>query len=287
MDKINEDQQNQDAGSKIRQEAPIEPAAVPPAELSNPKQGKKRRKPGMVIFDVLIVLLVVSGLYMVLRPVIIHYLQDRVTQELVKQFDQGDGTILIDPNALPLNGEDIDYYADMEGTETTVASNSSDPTETSSVPGETTAPSPTPAAAKVTVKAIGRVIIPTINVNMPVAEGIAKYTLRVAIGHYSRSAGFGQPGNCILLGHRMYNYGRHFNRLGEVAIGQQIILEDKKNRYIYEVDQIDTITPDKLIEELYKEVEGSRIMLVTCTPLRVASHRLLVKGSLILTEPLD
>jgi sortase A len=265
--------------------APAGQAAARPRRRSG-----RRRGSGLVIVDILIVVLVLGGLYFLLEPVVVHYLQDQMTRKLSEQYDNGEGTIFVDPDALPVSGEDVEYFDDVDGTtETTTAATTAEPseTETGTQPGNTPSPKPTRAPVRVTVKAIGRIIIPSINLNMPLAEGIEKYTLRVAPGRLIGSAGIGQPGNCVIFGHRMYTYGRHFNRLGEITIGQQIILEDKENRYVYEVDQIDTVLPDALLPELYKEVEGSRIMLVTCTPVRIASHRLLVKGKLISTSPLE
>jgi sortase A len=275
-------------------------------------QGKRRRQPLFLIFDILIVLLAASGLYLILKPVYIHWRQDLLTRDLQLAFQQGDGTIVMNPDALEVPGEEIDYaeinenYGTGESTSATSAESSApgtsaastaDPgtsgttgtagtsavtTQTSRTPTKT--PTPTPVA--VVIQAIGKISIPVIKVDMPIAEGATKYNLRVAIGHYSYSANLGQPGLCVLFGHRMYTYGRHFNRLGEVKIGDQIIIEDKQNRYTYEVDLIDTILPERLVFELNVQTADSRIMLVTCTPVRVASHRLLVKGKLIQTEPL-
>ncbi|MEA4888090.1 MAG: class D sortase [Clostridiaceae bacterium] len=242
---------------------------------------KKKRTPLLIILDILIIAMAAVGLYLIIKPMVIHWQQDRMTQNLLQNYENGDGTIYLDPSALIVDGEDVDYFSDNEPTVTT--DTSLDP----SLPSESALPSPTPAPAKVVIKAIGRIRIPCINVDMPIAEGSTVYNLRVAIGHYSNSVGLGQVGNSIFLGHRMYSYGRHFNRLNEVAIGDMIIIEDKTNRYTYTVDQIDRILPSELVTEFNAPVEGSRITLVTCDPIRVASHRLLVKGVLTSTEPLS
>ncbi len=244
---------------------------------------KKKRTPLLIILDVLIIAMAAVGLYLIIKPMVIHWQQDRLTQDLMQNYENGDGTILLDPTALVVDGEDVDYFSDNEPT--TAAETSRDP----SLPSESAlpSPSPTPAPAKVVIKAIGRIRIPCINVDMPIAEGSTVYNLRVAIGHYSNSVGLGQVGNSIFLGHRMYSYGRHFNRLNEVAIGDIIIIEDKTSRYTYTVDKIDRVLPSGLAAEFNTPVEGSRITLVTCDPIRVASHRLLVKGVLTSTEPLS
>ena len=148
-------------------------------------------------------------------------------------------------------------------------------------------PTESQAKPQVVVQAIGRISIPVIDLVMPIAEGATLYNLRVAIGHYTPSAPLGQDGRSVLLGHRMYSYGSHFNRLDEVAVDDQIIIEDKNFRYTYTVDQIDRVLPSELMAAIYAPADGSRIMLVTCDPVRVASHRLLVRGALTQTEPLN
>jgi len=255
---------------------------------------RQKRQPLFHLLNILIVLLIIGGLYLILYPYYVHWRQDSLTKDLQDAFNQGDGTILIDPDALAVAGEDVDYGDLSEGGETTgsTAAGSETSSETtvnsgtqaSSEPTPTVTPKPLPA--KIVVKAIGQIKIPVINLNMPIAEGATIYNLRVAISRYSNGAGIGQPGQCVLFGHRMYTYGRHFNRLDEVKAGDQIILEDKANRYTYEVDLIETILPEELISHLNDQFEESRILLVTCTPIRVASHRLLVKGKLVSTEPL-
>ncbi|MDD2441927.1 MAG: class D sortase, partial [Eubacteriales bacterium] len=263
---------------------------IPPA-----KPLKKKRTPLMLLLDVLIIALAVTGIALVARPKIIHWQQDHYSQQLLDNFEQGEGTITFSPDAMVVDGEDIEYFDDMDEYETspTTTATTAPPTSPTSSGGATEPPSPTPQPTavptpepkKVTVKAIGRIIIDKIDVDMPIAEGSSKYNLRVAIGHYTPSAGLGQPGRNVLLGHRMYTYGRHFNRLGEVEVGDKVVIEDKQYRYTYTIDQIDRILPHDLLKEVYAPVDGSRIMLVTCDPIRVASHRLLVRGELTQTEP--
>lgn len=258
----------------------------------------KKKKPVLIVLDVLIILLAITGLVLILKPVINNWRQDQVSRQLMDQFNNGDGTVSFDPDDLVVSGEDLEYFNDFDAYETaptsetqpagttraTIATQTGEFTKPSAKHTPTPEPTPTEAPAEVVVRAIGRIEIPKIKVDMPIAEGTSKYNLRIAIGHYTPSAPLGQEGRSVLLGHRMYAYGRHFNRLGEMAIGDTIIVEDKQYRYTYTVDKIDRILPHDLLKEVYAPVEGSRIMLVTCDPIRVASHRLLVRGELTKTE---
>ena len=247
---------------------------------------RRKKNSGRAVLVLLIFLLAVSGLYLIFEQDYWRWLQDRASERLIDSFEYGDGTIVIGVDEYVVSGEYYDYYYEMTETvaETVPAT---EPTE-SAVPGETgaAAPSPAPTAAPETIviTAIGRIRIPDISVNMPIAEGATRFTLRVAIGHYTNSPLPGEPGVAIFLGHRSYTYGRHFNRMDEVNIGDKIIVENKTRRYTYEVDQIDIVEPAALLNEFNNPTQEPRIMLVTCTPVRVASHRILVKGALISTE---
>lgn len=270
---------------KSRKEKQTEIANNPDAKVIENKPRKK--KPVLWVLDGLILIMAVIGIGLIVQPMIVHWQQDRASQHLIENFEEGDGTIVFDPDELVVEGEDVEYFNEMEETEAPPSNPVNNITEESSGSAGNESPSktPTPAPDKVVVKAIGRIKIPKIKVDMPVAEGATKYNLRVAAGHYTPSAGLGQEGLTVLFGHRMYTHGRHFNRLGEVQIGDLIIIEDEQYRYTYTVDRIDRVKPEDLFDRLYDPGEGCRIMLVTCDPVRVASHRLLVYGTLTKTEP--
>ncbi|MDW7659772.1 MAG: class D sortase [Bacillota bacterium] len=290
-----EDKNEQDRLKSEQQTTEVQTTS-PAQEPDRQRTGRirKKRKPVLVVLDMLIVALALTGLALILKPIINHRQQDQVSQELLDNFNHGDGTVTFDPDQLVVDGEDIEYFSDFDEYETAPTTSKPADTNYTTQPGGPTKPSsdltptpeptPTEAPEKIVVRAIARIEIPDINVNMPIAEGTSKYNLRVAIGHYTPSATLGKEGRSVLLGHRMYSYGRHFNRLGEMEIGDVIIIEDKQFRYTYTVDKIDRILPYDLLKEIYAPVEGRRIMLVTCDPIRVASHRLLVRGELTKTE---
>ncbi|NLK88864.1 MAG: class D sortase, partial [Clostridiaceae bacterium] len=231
----------------------------------------RKRRPGSIALNILIVILLVSGLYLILDPIIGRWRQDSCSQQLLQNFDEGDGTIVIGYDDFIVAGEQYDYYDDLETSSTSSPSTdstaaTSQPQTTGSVTVTTTPATTTPQ--KIVIQAIGRITIPSISVKMPIAEGATLHNLRVAIGHYTNSPSAGEPGVAIYLGHRSYTYGRHFNRMDEVKIGETIIIETKTTRYTYEVDQIDVVEPDDLLYEFNNPTSEPRIMLVTCTPVR-------------------
>lgn len=267
---------------------------------------RKKKSPAVFALDLLIIAMVITGLYLVLKPIVLHWQQDRLTRQLLNAYEDDDSIIEIDPDAYKVEGEEIDYIEAYETFptgptvattqittgETTETGPTSDLTLPSKPGGTTTATTteattaePTPKP-RVQVKAIARIKIDKINVDMPIAEGSSLVNLRVAIGHHSPTAPIGQPGLAVLFGHRSYTFGRHFNRLGEVAVDETFTIEDKTNRYTYQIRKIYRVLPKELLAEIYQPVEGSWVILVTCDPVRVASHRLLVLAEVIATEPI-
>ena len=60
--------------------------------------------------------------------------------------------------------------------------------------------------------------IPSIDSENPVREGVSMGVLEDALGHEEDTAYIGAKGNCVIAGHRNYNFGQFFNRLDEVEI---------------------------------------------------------------------
>ncbi len=120
--------------------------------------------------------------------------------------------------------------------------------------------------------------IPKIDLDVVVAEGTRSYVLRNAVGHFSGTALPGEAGNFCLSGHRSYVSGKFFNRLDEVEEGDALIVEYFDKTFTYIVSEILVVEPeDTWVLDKTKEAV---ISLITCTPIRSATHRLVVKGLL-------
>lgn len=126
--------------------------------------------------------------------------------------------------------------------------------------------------------AIALIEIPKIDLNAPVCEGIDMDTLRFAVGHFKDTALPGQKGNCCLAGHRSYTYSELFNRLDEVNVNDYVILKTKNSEYKYKIYDKKVVKPEAV--EVLKATTDEEITLVTCTPIRVGTHRLILKGKL-------
>ncbi|MBO4688533.1 MAG: class D sortase [Clostridiales bacterium] len=229
---------------------------------------------------------------------------DQVSAMVSRIGENADSTFVVDPRALPVAGEEEEWPA-LESSSTSGISPSSakENSETASVPSTGSAseindpdssdevPSSGNTAsediassedAEYTLIAYGTLCIPSIDCNIPLWEGAGVIELRYGAGRMPLSCEAGQPGNLIIFGHRMRRDGSLFNRLGEVCIGDTILIEREGIPYTYLIDQIETIEPSRLSYYMHLEDEGPgcRITLITCTPIGVGTHRLLVIGHL-------
>jgi len=127
--------------------------------------------------------------------------------------------------------------------------------------------------------AIGLMLIPKINLKVAIGEGVDMETLKYAVGHFPNTAKPGEKGNFCVAGHRSYTYNEYFNRLGEIKIGDEVIIRTIKEEYKYKVYEIKVVEPSEV--SVLDSTKDATLTLVTCTPIRIATHRLIIKGKLI------
>ena len=132
------------------------------------------------------------------------------------------------------------------------------------------------------VNGIGILTIDSIELEMPVAEGVSAAQLKISAGHVPQTAAIGSTGNAVIAGHRNYAYGDHFNRLGEMAIGDEIrYLSIDGEEMTFVVDEILEVLPGDQVA--FKQPDDTaRLTLYTCTPIRTATHRLLIRATRVL-----
>ena len=192
------------------------------------------------------------------------------------------------PDDLEVPGEEEDIFNGIHE-ETGPEDRSSevplpDPCEESEVPPSrgSSSGSEKSGSGSYTLHACGTISIPSIDCELPLLDGAGKVELRYGAGRLIGSAGPGEPGNLVIFGHRMRRYGSIFNRLGEVKPGDSIRISRDGETFTYIVDEIRTVDPSSLSYYIDLEKEGDngsrRITLITCTPVGVGSHRLLVIG---------
>ena len=126
---------------------------------------------------------------------------------------------------------------------------------------------------------MGYVVIPKINVRLPIYHGTDPSVLEIAIGHIAGSSlpVGGESTHCVLSGHRGLPSAKLFTDIDQLKEGDQFMLEVLGDTLTYEVDQIKVVLPDEL-EDIEIEEGQDLCTLVTCTPYGVNTHRLLVRG---------
>ena len=125
---------------------------------------------------------------------------------------------------------------------------------------------------------MAKLSIGKIELTEAVKEGTDQNALRSALGHMEDTAFPGEIGNCVIAGHRNYMFGRYFNRLDEMETGDEIVITTETGTYTYTVFETQVVLPEDI--SVLEQTKDSRLTLITCTPLFVGSHRLIIKAAL-------
>ncbi len=219
-----------------------------------------------IIFIFFIVLLIVAGLFFILKPRILNQQNIEVQKEIMTAIEEGEGQIEI---KLPKHDKETDMYkVDYEK---------------ELVPLITPIPfdNQLEQDALSTVNGIGIIVIDSIGLKLPVVTGVEGGKLKTAVGHLENTVAIGKEGNCIIVGHSNYTYDEMFNRLDEVDVGDIIMITTIEGiDYQYKVYALSIVEPGA--NELFEcDVGQHKLTLLTCTPIRRATHRLLVMAELM------
>lgn len=141
-----------------------------------------------------------------------------------------------------------------------------------------------------------RIIIPKINVDVPVVYDVKTYeetaiqaALERGVVHYGNTAVPGQSGNNVIVGHssnNFFNSGKYkfaFVLLGKLEVGDTFILHYGGERYIYKVALKRIIEPNDF--SLIQPTQTPTATLITCTPPGTSWQRLVIQGEQISPDP--
>ncbi|MCL2572631.1 MAG: class C sortase [Defluviitaleaceae bacterium] len=124
--------------------------------------------------------------------------------------------------------------------------------------------------------------VPSVNINMPVHHGTSSAVLDRAAGHLTGTS-FpvgGEGTHAVITAHSGLSSARMFTDLldNRVYIGDYFFINVLNQRLAYRVVQIDIVEPHEV--ELIRIYPGEDfVTLITCTPLAVNTHRLLLRGT--------
>lgn len=133
---------------------------------------------------------------------------------------------------------------------------------------------------------MGRIVIPSINADLPIYHGTADRTLEKGIGHLEgTSLPVGGDGtHSVLAGHRGLASATLFTNLDQVREGEKFSLYVFGETLTYKIISIKVVDPDQT--KTLEPVPGKDLVtLVTCTPIGVNSQRILVTGERVLPTP--
>lgn len=128
-------------------------------------------------------------------------------------------------------------------------------------------------------KPVGVIDIPKINLKSPIYPTSNEMALEEGVGVLegtSLPVG-GNDTHSVITGHRGLSLGQMFTDLPELKLGDHFYIHVLGEIHAYQVDQILTIKPDDLTH-FDRDPKKDLITLVTCTPLGINDHRLLVRG---------
>ena len=131
---------------------------------------------------------------------------------------------------------------------------------------------------------IGQIVIPRIDLDAYVVEGVGDDDLKSGPGHYPSTPLPGQKGNAAIAGHRT-TYGAPFGSIDELQPDDEITVTTVQGKFTYKVmKQPDgsghiIVNPDA-VEVLNEQPGKNTLTLTACHPKYSASERIIVFAEL-------
>lgn len=164
-------------------------------------------------------------------------------------------------------------------------------------PSRTVSNTPIITTAGTTVSGGPEVIIPKINVEIPVIYGMdtveesaVETALESGVVHYATTPAPGEKGNVVIFGHssnNILNKGKYkfaFVLLHQLQIGDTFMLTKDGKRYTYQIYKRDVVEPTQ-VSVLGPADRPSTATLITCDPPGTSLKRLVVVGEQISPDP--
>ena len=134
---------------------------------------------------------------------------------------------------------------------------------------------------------IARLRVPTADVDLPIYHGTSDETLMRGVGHLegtSLPVG-GENTHSVLTAHRGLANATMFTNLDAVKVGDTFTIEVFGEVLTYQVRQTQVVDPNDT-RTLFPQQGEDLVTLVTCTPLGINSHRILVTGERVTPTPI-
>lgn len=134
---------------------------------------------------------------------------------------------------------------------------------------------------------IGRIKVPGIEVDLPIYHGTSDAVLARGAGHLEGShlpIG-GESTRSVITAHRGLANATMFSNLNNVKVGDKFTVEVFGEVLTYQVRETKVIAPEDT-ETLRVVPDEDLVSLITCTPLGINTHRIVVTGERITPTPI-
>jgi sortase A len=120
-------------------------------------------------------------------------------------------------------------------------------------------------------EAIGRIIIPAIDLDVVAVQGTGTADLEKGPGHYANTPFPGEGGTTAFAGHRT-TYLAPFRHLDSLHRGDEIAVEMPYGNLTYELEKTKIVDPSDV--QILHRVSHERLVLTACNPLYSAAQRI-------------
>jgi sortase A len=137
-------------------------------------------------------------------------------------------------------------------------------------------------------------LIPKINIRAAIIysnttnEATLQGYLQKGVVHYPGTATPGKPGNSFIAGHSSNawwvkgKYNFIFTYLDKLKVGDNAIIYDSGNKYVYELSSVKVVSPNDV--SVLAQGDTPELTLMTCTPLGTNWKRLIVRFKQVAPE---
>lgn len=144
-------------------------------------------------------------------------------------------------------------------------------------PDETPIAPPADEYAQEPVIEVGSIVIPKLEVDMTMYEGIRLTTLDNGPGHWPGSALPGQSGNVVVGGHRTSSH-KVFRNVDQLVAGDEIIFRGEAGEHTYHVNRVEVVDPTAIW--IVDPTETATATLFACHPPGSTAQRIVVFADL-------
>ena len=128
-----------------------------------------------------------------------------------------------------------------------------------------------------------RIMIPKIGVSTVVVQGTDERALQAGAGHYPATPLPCQSGDVAIAGHRT-TYGKPFSNVNLLSVGDEITLRTPVGSCVYRVNQAPFVVLANDMGVVDNTPGHATLTLTSCHPKGSASHRIIIKASMVSSE---